>query len=72
MKNSSFHLHWGSFLVSLFFGIFAFIFYVVFSQTDRRDKIYSSLAGWFLGTATLMLLLKFTNISSMLPPEALQ
>jgi uncharacterized membrane protein YagU involved in acid resistance len=72
MKNSSFHLYWTSFIVSFFFGIFAFIFYVVFSQTDRRDKIYSSLFGWFLGTAILMLLLKFTDLKSMLPAEILQ
>jgi cytochrome b561 len=72
MKNSSFHLHWASFIASFFFGIFAFIFYVVFSQTDRRDKIYSSLFGWFLGTAILMLLLKFTNLSSMFPDNAFQ
>jgi len=72
MKNSSFHLHWSSFIVSFFFGIFAFIFYVVFSQAERRDKIYSSLFGWFLGTAILLLLLKFTDLRSMLPTEAFQ
>jgi len=72
MKNSSFHLHWGSFIASFFFGIFAFIFYVVFSNTDRRDKIYSSLFGWFLGTAILMLLLKFTDLKLMLPSGTFQ
>jgi hypothetical protein len=72
MKNSNFHLHWRSFIASFFFGIFAFIFYVVFSQTERRDKIYSSLFGWFLGTAILMLLLKFTDLKSMLPSDAFQ
>jgi len=72
MKNSTFHLHWGSFIVSFFFGIFAFIFYIVFSQTERRDKIYSSLFGWFLGTAILMLLLKFTDFRLMLPGDALK
>jgi hypothetical protein len=69
MKNSSFHLHWASFIISFFFGIFAFIFYVVFSQTDRRDKIYSSLFGWFLGLAIGIMLLKFTNITELLPPD---
>jgi hypothetical protein len=72
MKNSTFHLHWTSFFVSLFFGIFAFIFYVVFASTDRRDKIYSSLLGWFLDIAVWMLLLKFTDIKTMLPPGTLQ
>jgi len=72
MKNSTFHLHWASFIVSFLFGIFAFIFYLVFSRTDRRDKIYSSLAGWFLGLAVGILLLKFTSIRDMLPPDAFQ
>jgi hypothetical protein len=72
MKNSTFHLNWGSFIASFFFGMFAFIFYVVFSNTERRDKIYSSLFGWFLGTAVLMLLLKFTNVGSMLPSNTFQ
>ena len=52
--------------------MFAFIFYVVFSQTERRDKIYSSLFGWFLSMAVLILLLKFTDLKSMLPTEAFQ
>jgi hypothetical protein len=52
--------------------MFAFIFYVLFSRTDRRDKIYSSLAGWFLATAIWLLLLKFTDVKSILPPEAFQ
>jgi cadmium resistance protein CadD (predicted permease) len=52
--------------------MFAFIFYLLFSRTDRRDKIYSSLFGWFLGLAIGILLLKFTNIKDMLPPEAIQ
>jgi hypothetical protein len=75
MKNSSFHLNWVSFIISFLlggFGIFAFIFYVVFAQNDRRDKIYSSLFGWFLGMGIGLLLLKFTNISEMLPPDAFQ
>ena len=71
MKNPTFHLHWISFIVSFFLGIFAFIFYVVFAQVDRRDKIYSSLLGWFLGLAIGMLLWKFTDLKSMLPAEAL-
>jgi hypothetical protein len=72
MKNSSFHLHWTSFFVSLFSGIFGFIFYVVFATSDRRDKIYSSLLGWFSGTAIYMLLLKFTDMKAMLPERMLQ
>ena len=52
--------------------MFAFIFYVVFSNTDRRDKIYSSLFGWFLATAIWMLLLKFTDLKLMLPPDTFQ
>jgi uncharacterized BrkB/YihY/UPF0761 family membrane protein len=71
MKNSSFHLHWASFIVSLFFGIFAFIFYVVFATKDRRDKIYSSLFGWFIATAVWLVLLKFTDVRSLLPADAL-
>jgi hypothetical protein len=50
--------------------MFAFIFYVVFANTDRRDKIYSSLFGWFLATAVWMLLWKFTDLPSMLPANA--
>jgi hypothetical protein len=72
MKNSSFHLNWSSFIVSLFFGIFAFMFYVVFSNTDRRDKIYSSLFGWLLATVIWMLIWRFTDLKSMLPPDMLQ
>lgn len=70
MKNSSFHLNWVSFIISFLLGglgIFAFIFYVAFAQKDRRDKIYSSLFGWFLSMGIGLLLLKFTNISEMLP-----
>jgi hypothetical protein len=75
MKNSTFHLNWGSFIVSFLLGglgIFAFIFYVVFANIDRRDKIYSSLFGWFLSMGVAMLLLKFTNIGSMLPANTFQ
>jgi 4-amino-4-deoxy-L-arabinose transferase-like glycosyltransferase len=72
MKNSTFHLHWASFFISLFLGIFAFIFYVVFATGDRRDKIYSSLFGWFLATAVWLLLLRFTDIKSALPPGTLR
>lgn len=60
-------MHWSSFILSFLFGIFAFIFYVVFSQTDRRDKIYSSLFGWFLGTLIWMLLWRFTDMRMMMP-----
>jgi uncharacterized membrane-anchored protein len=63
-----------SFIISFLLGglgIFAFIFYVVFAQKDRRDKIYSSLFGWFVSMAIWMLLWKFTDVKSMLPPEAL-
>jgi uncharacterized BrkB/YihY/UPF0761 family membrane protein len=72
MKNSTFHLHWASFIISLLFGIFAFIFYVVFANKDRRDKIYSSLFGWFLAIAIWMLLWKYTDLKSMLPPDGFQ
>ena len=69
MKNSTFHLHWASFIVSLFFGVAAFIFYLLFARVDRRDKIYSSLLGWFLAAAIWLVLLKFTNVRSVLPPD---
>jgi hypothetical protein len=72
MKNSSFHLQWRSFIVSFFFGVFAFIFYVVFANCDRRDKIYSSLFGWVLSMAVWMLLLRFTDFKSLLPPDLAQ
>jgi ABC-type uncharacterized transport system permease subunit len=62
MKNSSFYFHWLSFLLGLFLGIFGF-FIALFSITDRRDKIYSSLFGWFLGTGIVMLLWHYGAIS---------
>lgn len=72
MKKSTFHLHWVSFIVSFFFGTLAFLFYLLFARVDRRDKIYSSLFGWFLSAGLWLLLLRFTNIKSMLPPELFQ
>jgi len=59
MKDSSFHLHWIALIVSFFFGIFAFIGYVVFTRTDRRDKIYSSLLGWVLSMAVGLIILHY-------------
>jgi len=72
MKNSTFQLHWASFIVSLFFGMAAFIFYFLFAKIDRRDKIYSSLFGWFLAAAVWLILFRFTDIKSLLPSQALQ
>jgi len=65
-------LHWASFVVSLFFGMAAFIFYLLFAKLDRRDKIYSSLFGWFLAAAIWLVLLKFTDIKYLLPAKTLQ
>jgi hypothetical protein len=54
-KNSSFYIHWGSFFLGLFLGILGFII-SLFLPNHRRDRIYSSLLGWFLGTAVTMIL----------------
>ena len=68
MKNTSFYFHWISFVLGFVFGIFGVIF-TLFAQTNRRDKVYSSLLGCFIGAAISLLLLKlypgaFAGLSS--------
>ena len=60
MKNSSFHLKWGSFALGLILGIFGFLF-TLFARIDRRDKIYSSLFGCAISMAINLLLIKYTS-----------
>jgi hypothetical protein len=59
---------WGSFLLGLLFGIVGIAF-SLFAVTDRRDKIYSSLFGFGIGTFITMLILKFGGADLLLPPE---
>jgi uncharacterized membrane protein YjjP (DUF1212 family) len=57
MRDTSFQFRWASFLIGFFFGIFGVIF-SLFAQTDRRDKIYSTLLGFGIATIITMFLLK--------------
>jgi H+/Cl- antiporter ClcA len=57
MKNTSFYFHWISFIVGFIFGVFGVLF-SLFVRTDRRDKVYSSLLGCFIGAAISFALLK--------------
>jgi len=62
MNKSSFYFHWISFILGFFFGIFGVAF-ALFAQTDRRDKIYSSLLGCGIGIAISLLLLKYYPVN---------
>ena len=61
MKKSSFYLNWVSFILGFFFGIFGVIL-ALFAQTDRRDKVYSSLLGLGIGLAVSLVLLKYVPL----------
>jgi hypothetical protein len=61
MKDRNFYLHWISFIMGFFLGIFGFLL-TLFATTNRRDKIYSSLLGWFLGTGIVLLLARFGGL----------
>jgi hypothetical protein len=58
MKKSSFYFNGLSFVLGLLFGIFGVIF-AFFAQTERRDKIYSSLLGCGIGAAISLVLFKY-------------
>jgi H+/Cl- antiporter ClcA len=62
MKKSSFYFNWVSFVLGLLFGIFGVLF-ALFAQTDKRDKIYSSLLGCGIGAAISLVLLKYTPVT---------
>jgi hypothetical protein len=57
MKNSKFYFHWISFILGFVFGIFG-VLLALFARNERRDKIYSSLFGCFIGAAVSLVLLK--------------
>jgi len=57
MKNTKFYFHLISFILGFIFGIFGVIV-TLFASRDRRDKVYSSLLGCFIGAAISLLLLK--------------
>jgi hypothetical protein len=57
-NSSSFHLMWRCVLGGFIFGIFAVIFFL-FAQTDRRDKVYSSLLGSGLNSLLTLVLMKY-------------
>jgi VanZ family protein len=59
MKNSSFYFYWKNFLIAFVLGLVGFLATVFFSKSDRRDKIYSGLLGWFLGTGLAVLAIRF-------------
>lgn len=68
MKNTKFYFHWVSFILGFIFGVFGVIV-TLFARKDRRDKVYSSLLGCFIGAAISLLLLKlypeaFAGLSS--------
>jgi purine-cytosine permease-like protein len=65
-RDTSFHIMWGSFLIGFFLGIVGVAF-SLFAVTDRRDKIYSSLFGFGIGTLVTMMLLKYGG-ADLLPP----
>ena len=57
MKNKSFYFHWISFLIGFVFGFLGVLF-SLFALNERRDKVYSSLMGCFLGIGLSLILLK--------------
>ena len=57
MKNTKFYFHWMPFILGFVFGVFG-VAVALFARSERRDKIYSSLFGCFLGAAISLLLLK--------------
>jgi uncharacterized membrane protein YjjP (DUF1212 family) len=62
MKDNSFYFKWKSFLLGFFFGIVG-VLITLFAQEERRDKIYSSVIGFFIGIFTAMLMLKYGVVS---------
>lgn len=64
MKKSSFYLHWLSFVLGFIFGVFG-VFFTLFAQTDRRDKVYSSLLGCGIGIAVTLVLLKYSLVPKL-------
>lgn len=67
-RDSSFQIMWGSFLIGFFLGLLGVAF-SLFAVTDRRDKIYSSLFGFGIGTIITMLILKYGGADLMLPEK---
>ena len=57
MKNSNFYFHWISFILGFVFGIFG-VMVALFARNERRDKVYSSLLGCFIGAAVSLIILK--------------
>ena len=64
MKDRKFYLNWLSFALGLVLGVFGFAC-TLFARTDRRDKIYSSLLGWFLGVAITLVIWKMTGLPTL-------
>ena len=58
MKDNSFYFKWKSFLLGFIFGILG-VLITLFAMEERRDKIYSSVIGFFIGIFTAMLMVKY-------------
>lgn len=57
MANSQFYFKWWPFLVGFVFGLFGVAFYL-FAVEDRRDKIYSAIAGATISTIITVFMLR--------------
>ena len=58
MKDNSFYFKWKSFLLGFIFGIVG-VLITLFALEERRDKIYSSVIGFFIGIFAAMLMVKY-------------
>lgn len=56
MKDSSFQIRWGFFLLGLFFALIGFLV-ALFAREDRRDKFYSVLFGFSINFLISFLLI---------------
>jgi hypothetical protein len=64
MKDSSFHIRWGSFILGLLLG-FVSILFALFAKTEKRDKFYSCLLGSAVSMAINLFFIKYAINSGL-------